>query len=87
MAIGIESVQPGDMVICAREIYNDGSFPGSADEALLVSTGRRGVVINVGYIEAQPNRQVFLVRFEQPDSEALGPEIGCWAEDISLLPH
>lgn len=79
-------LQPGDTIYSARDIYNDGSFPDYGEEALLVQAGSRGVVINIGHLEAAPEREVFLVRFEQPGSDALGPQIGCWPEDISELP-
>lgn len=84
MFSGVENLQPGDMVLCAQPIFNDGSFPDCADDGLLVDAGQRGVVVNIGYLEANPDKQVFLVRFEMPGTPDLGPEIGCWAEDIAL---
>ena len=34
-----------------------------------------------GYLEEQPTRSVFLVRFEDNDLN-LGQTVGCWAEDL-----
>ena len=82
--MNVEHLQPGDLVYCAQAIYNDGSFPDCDDNALLIEAGRRGVVVNIGYLEEQPSKQVFLVRFEQPGTNSPGPEIGCWAEDLSI---
>ena len=77
-------LQPGDTVFSAQAIFNDGSFPGYAEDEMLVAAGSRGVVINVGHIEDQPEKQVFLVRFEHPETKELGPEIGCWPEDLAV---
>ena len=85
MIYNAEYLQPGDTVVSAQAIYNDGSFPGYADNELLVAEGSRGVLINIGHIEEQPNKAVFLVRFEHPTTRELGPEIGCWAEDLALM--
>lgn len=84
MAISVTHLQPGDVVQSAQPIFNDGSFPDLEDNALLVSAGRRGVVINVGYLEADPDRQIFLVRFEMEGTGELGPGIGCWEEDLEV---
>ncbi len=77
-----EHVEPGDVVFCAEAIFNDGTFPDCEENALLVAAGQRGVITNIGYVEAEPDKRVFLVRFEQPGSDQLGPEIGCWEDDI-----
>lgn len=72
---------PGDTIFASVDIYNDGSFPETPENALLVKSGTRGVIINEGHLEHDPNRQIFLVKFEQEDSD-LGPAVGCWPEDI-----
>ena len=82
--MGLKNVEPGDIVFCAHAIFNDGTFPNCDESALLVDSGRRGVVTNIGYVEAEPDRLVFLVRFEQPGSDQLGPEIGCWEDDLAV---
>lgn len=84
MTNNVEKLQPGDMVLCSQPIFNDGSFPDCADDALLVPAGQRGVITNVGFLEAEPDKQVFMVRFEMPGTNDLGPEIGCWLEDLAF---
>ncbi len=79
----LQDIEPGDTVFCAQAIFNDGTFPECEENALLVASGQRGVITNVGYVEAQPDKLVFLVRFEMPGSNQLGPEIGCWEEDLA----
>lgn len=74
---------PGDTILANKDIFNDGSFPESPENALLVKSGTRGVIINHGHLEHNQDRQVFLVKFEQDKQSAgLGPPIGCWPEDI-----
>ena len=74
---------PGDTIYANRNIYNDGSFPGSEEEELLVAAGTRGVIVNQGHLEENEKQEIFLVQFEQDQGlESLGPPIGCWPEDI-----
>ena len=80
-------LQPGDAIVAARDIINDGSFPEYEEDALLVRAGTRGVVINFGHLEENEDQEVFLVKFENDAQGAeLGPPIGCWPEDIELMP-
>ena len=46
-----------------------------------------GVLIasHIGHLEEEPERQLFLVRFEM-DGGDLGPPIGCWPEALTLEP-
>jgi nitrogen fixation protein NifZ len=83
-AIGIEGLQQGDVVYAAQSIYNDGSLPEHGEDAVLAPAGSRGVIVNIGHLEQQPEQILFLVRFEDQDEEALlGPPIGCWPDDLS----
>ncbi|MFO1418322.1 MAG: nitrogen fixation protein NifZ [Methylotetracoccus sp.] len=84
--INVEALEEGDAVIAAIDMRNDGSLPDQPDEALLVEAGSRGVIIRKGHLEDDPNRTVFLVRFEDRD-RALGPPIGCWPEELSPPSH
>ena len=43
------------------------------------------MLVNTGYLEDEPDRQVFLVRFEDAAGE-LGPPVGCWPEELSDQP-
>jgi nitrogen fixation protein NifZ len=78
----INQLEPGDMVFAATTITNDGSHPELSEETIIAAVGTRGVIINVGHLEENPNQELFLVRFEQGDGE-LGPPTGCWPEELS----
>lgn len=80
-------LQPGDTILASRDIHNDGSFPERAENELLVRAGTRGVVINFGHLEHNEAQEVFLVKFESDAEGAeLGPPIGCWPDDIEVIP-
>lgn len=79
--IDVESLEEGDVVYAAIDFYNDGSLPDVSDETLLVPAGARGVVIRKGHVEHDPDRTVFLVRFEDENGN-LGEPIGCWVEEL-----
>ena len=74
-------LQPGDILYSARDIINDGSLPGTAENALIAAKDTRGVLINIGHLEQEPERELFLVRFENADG-VLGMPIGCWPEEL-----
>lgn len=65
----------GQRVQTVVDLFNDGSFPGSGDAALLVGTGARGEIVQVG-THAEANVPVYLVEF----SDQL--VIGCLEEEI-----
>lgn len=73
---------PGDIVFAAEDLVNDGSHPAFEANATLVVRGTRGVVVQAGYTQLPPEREVLLVRFED-DSGDLGAPIGCWAEEVT----
>lgn len=73
---------PGDIVFATDAIHNDGSIPDIEEGALLASPGTRGVVVKVGHVEAMPEIDIILVRFEGAD-EVLGPPVGCLIEELS----
>ncbi len=82
--------QMGDMVFAAQDLYNealeetgDSAIPGIAPDALLVATGARGVVVNVGHVQEMPEEEIFLVRFETDAEGTLGEPIGCLAEELN----
>jgi hypothetical protein len=83
-------LHPGDTVLAGKDIYNDGSFPGSPEGELLVKQGTRGMIVNQGYLEDNEKQIIFLVKFEYPSDQKnnseLGPPIGCWPEDLDSLP-
>jgi nitrogen fixation protein NifZ len=83
--MNLDQLNPGDIVYAAAEIRNDGSVPDTPKDALLASRGTRGVVINIGHLEENPERVLFLVRFEDADLN-LGPPTGCWPEELDPEP-
>lgn len=77
-------IQMGDLVYAASDLFNDpveetgeAAIPGRLPGELLAAAGTRGVVVNVGHAEAQPDTEVFLVRFELDGDGALSEPIGC----------
>lgn len=79
--VDVETLEDGDMVYAAVAFYNDGSFPGLPEDALMVAEGTRGVIVRKGHLEDQPDVTLFQVRFEDADKN-LGPPIGCWPDEI-----
>lgn len=78
----LQQLNPGDVVYAASHIYNDGGIPGVSEAALLAKPGARGVLIETGHLEEMPEREVYLVRFED-DELNLGPPTGCWPEELT----
>jgi len=79
----------GDLVFAAIDLRNDpledtgeGGIPGVAADELLAAAGTRGVVVNVGHVEADPTQDIYLVRFETGPDGNLAEPIGCLAEEI-----
>lgn len=80
----LRQLEPGDMVFAATTIRNDGSHPALSEETVIAESGTRGVIINIGHLEENPDQELFLVRFEQSDGE-LGPPTGCWPEELKAV--
>lgn len=72
----------GDIVFSREALYNDGGMPGVAEDALLVEPGARGVVVNIGFVEADEDQEIFLVRFEGAGG-ILGNPVGCLPEELT----
>lgn len=79
--MNLESLNPGDMIFAATHIYNDGGIPGLEENALLAEPGTRGVIVETGHLEDDPDTVLYLVRFEGADL-TLGPPTGCWPEEL-----
>jgi nitrogen fixation protein NifZ len=82
--------QMGDMVFAAQDLYNEAleesgesAIPGLAADALIASTGTRGVIVNVGRAQEMPDEEIFLVRFEMDEAGTLGEPVGCLADELS----
>ncbi|MBL8489789.1 MAG: nitrogen fixation protein NifZ [Rhodocyclaceae bacterium] len=72
----------GDLVYSTAAIVNDGGIPEVAPDALLAIPGTRGVVVNWGHVEAEPEQEIYLVRFED-EKGVLGPPVGCLPEELT----
>lgn len=72
----------GDVVYSREPLYNDGGMPDVAEDALLVAAGVRGVVVNIGFVEADEEQEIFLIRFEGEDG-VLGNPVGCLPEELT----
>ncbi|QWF71266.1 nitrogen fixation protein NifZ [Methylomonas paludis] len=82
--MNLEDLDLGDVVYAAHEIIDDGSMPEGEEGEVLADAGARGVIVMKGYVEENPGRSVFLVRFEDKDFN-LGRPIGCWSEDLKVV--
>jgi nitrogen fixation protein NifZ len=67
--------QWGQRVVAQVDLYNDGSFPEQEMEALLVSQGAQGEVVQVG-THTDSNTPVYLVEFNP------GQVVGCLEEEL-----
>ena len=83
--MSLDSLQPGDMVFAANDIFNDGGVPDFPLKTQFATIGARGVLVNTGHLEEQPDKVLFLVRFEDSNNE-LGPPVGCWPDELSAFP-
>ena len=68
--------QWGQRMVATADLFNDGTYPEREPQALLVSTGTPGEIVNVGYHE-ELNLPVYLVEFEA------GGVVGCLEEEIT----
>jgi nitrogen fixation protein NifZ len=79
--VNVETLEEGDVVYAETTLTNDGGLEDLPEGAVLAPEGARGVIVRKGHLEQDPDRTVFLVRFEEAD-KSLGPPIGCWAEEL-----
>lgn len=84
--MNVRDLDIGDTVYAAITITDDGSIPGGQEGEILAKAGTRGVITMIGHVEEQPERSVFLVRFEDKDMN-LGNPVGCWVEDLMVEPR
>lgn len=78
----IEPVEPkfqwGQRVQALLDLYNDGSFPESPPEALLVRVGDAGEIVQVG-THTESNTPVYMVEF------GANRVVGCLEQEIALV--
>lgn len=76
--------EAGDLVFAAEDIVNDGGLPGmSEEEGLIAPAGTRGVVVHYGHAEADPSKEIYLVRFETGPDGSLGIPVGCLPDELT----
>ena len=68
----------GQRVRSAVDLYNDGSFPESAQDALLVAAGSPGEIVEIG-THVETNTTIYLVMFAQDRV------IGCLEDELDLV--
>lgn len=80
-----EAYAIGEIVFSRELLINDGGIPDVAADAVLATPGRRGVVINAGHAEFDPEQAIYLVRFEGEGGalSELGPPIGCLPGELT----
>ena len=78
-------VQKGDAVYATTTIVNDGSVPGAVENEVFAKPGDMGMLINTGYVELEPDTELFLVSFRDSEGQS-GPPVACLADEISLQP-
>ena len=69
--------QWGQKVKAEIDLYNDGSYPEYARDAVLVAAGSAGEIVNVGHHQ-DANVPVYLVEFSS------GHVVGCLEEELRL---
>lgn len=80
-----EAYEIGELVFSRELLLNDGGIPDVAADAVLATPGRRGVVVNHGHVEADPDQEIYLVRFEGEGGGLadLGPPVGCLPGELT----
>lgn len=85
MTTPLKALQPGDMIFAKTLIVNDGSLPGVPENQLIARPGTRGMLVNTGHLEENPEQEIHLVRFENEQKD-LGLAVSCWPEELSADP-
>jgi len=80
--VSIEPIQPayswGMRVISLDDLFNDGSYPDSAEGELLIEMGAVGEIVNVGQM-VDSGEPVYLVEFGKV-------VVGCTEDEIAPAP-
>jgi len=71
--------QWGQPVWTVVDLFNDGSYPNWPEDALLIATGDRGEVVQIG-AHVESNTTVYLVEFSE------NRVIGCLESEIVAMP-
>ncbi|MEQ1529445.1 MAG: nitrogen fixation protein NifZ, partial [Methylococcales bacterium] len=79
----VEDLSIGDVVYAANTICDFGSMQNDCKANVLAKAGCKGVITLIGHVQEQPERSVFLVRFED-ETMNLGSPVGCWLDDLTV---
>ena len=79
--MSIEHLQQGDVIYAATTIVNDGSVPDAPADQVFATPGTRGMLINTGHLEEDPEQVLYLVAFENENGD-LGQPVACLAEEL-----
>jgi nitrogen fixation protein NifZ len=69
----------GQRVIALYDLFNDGSHPERAEDALLAARGTVGEIVNIGHA-TEENEPIYLVDF-------IDCVVGCLEDEIIPAPH
>lgn len=83
--MSIAHLQNGDVIYATVAIVNDGSVPDATEGEVFAQPGTRGMLMNRGHLEENPEQELYLVAFENSEGE-LGQPIACWPEELSSEP-
>lgn len=70
----------GLRVSAVEDLFNDGSRPGDAPDALLIARGTSGEIVNVGFHETA-DIPVYLVEFVTGEGDRR--VVGCFEQEIA----
>ena len=83
--MNIDTIHQGDILFAAKNIVNDGSMPGFSENEVIAQAGQRGVLINTGHLEDNPEKVLLLIQFESKETSGeFGPPVACWPHEIYI---
>ena len=75
----VQKYEWGQRVVACVDLFNDGTYPEHATDALLVASGTAGEVVQVG-VHVDSETPVYLVEFR---GDCV---VGCLEEELELVP-
>lgn len=82
----VEDFSIGDVVYAASTICDRSPLPYGREGCVVAKAGSKGIITLIGHVPAQPERSVFLVRFEDERKNLSNP-VGCWLDDLAITPQ
>ncbi len=81
----VEELSIGDVVYAANTICDVDCGSDGYEGQILAKAGSKGIITLIGHVQEQPERSVFLVRFEDENMNLSNP-VGCWLDDLVDTP-